>query len=331
MNSIEPKKLALIRIWRILKEHSDDRHPMTQEDIARRLDIDYGLTIERKAIGRNISLLKEAGVEIESTRNGCYLSVREFEDAELRLLIDAVLGSRHIVSRQSADLIDRLCKLSNRHFRSHVRYIHSVGEWGKTENQSLFLNIALINDAIEQKVRIKYSYNKYGIDKKLHKTSTQAVTPFLLILHNQRYYLMAYSEYWSSMVYHRLDRITDMQLLEDKATPLSEISGYEHGIDYKRFSASLPYMFPDKPERITFLAERGIIDQIIDWFGTDFRITPCEDDETKVIIDLNASISAMEYWALQYLNYVEILSPDTLREQIRASIEKGMEKYTHST
>ena len=80
MESIEPKKLALIRIWQILKEHSDYNHPLTQEDIAAHLENDYGIVIERKAISRNISLLKEAGVEIESRRAGSYIDSHEFED-----------------------------------------------------------------------------------------------------------------------------------------------------------------------------------------------------------------------------------------------------------
>ena len=85
MESFEPKKLALIRIWQILKKYSDYDHPLTQEDISSYLKNDYGIVIERKAISRNISLLKEAGVEIESKRTGSYLDYREFEDSELHM------------------------------------------------------------------------------------------------------------------------------------------------------------------------------------------------------------------------------------------------------
>ena len=81
MGSFEPKKLALIRIWQILKENSDYDHPMTQEDIATKLENEYGIVVERKAISRNISLLKESGVEIESRRAGSYLDRRDFEDS----------------------------------------------------------------------------------------------------------------------------------------------------------------------------------------------------------------------------------------------------------
>ncbi len=74
MESFEPKKLALIRIWQILNDYSDYDHPLTQEDIAIKLENEYGIVIERKAISRNISLLKEAGVDIESRRAGSYLA-----------------------------------------------------------------------------------------------------------------------------------------------------------------------------------------------------------------------------------------------------------------
>ena len=58
MESFEPKKLALIRIWQILKEYSDYDHPLTQDDIARHLESDYGIVIERKAISRKKQGLK---------------------------------------------------------------------------------------------------------------------------------------------------------------------------------------------------------------------------------------------------------------------------------
>ena len=64
MNNFEPKKLALIRILDILKFYSDVNHPLTQEEIIDYLESDYGIVIERKAVGRNISLLTEDGIEI---------------------------------------------------------------------------------------------------------------------------------------------------------------------------------------------------------------------------------------------------------------------------
>ena len=326
MESIEPKKLALIRIWQILKEHSDYNHPLTQEDIAAHLENVYGIVIERKAISRNISLLKEAGVEIESRRAGSYIDFREFEDSELHMLIDGVLSSKHITARHSKDLIDRLCSLSNKYFRSSVKHIHSVNDWSKTDNQALFYNIELVDTAIEKRKQIHYDYNKYGIDKKLHRSSEQYVSPYQMILHNQRYYLMAYSEYWKNMIFHRLDRITNMTIVDQKATPITKVPGYENGINYRELSSAMPYMYTDKPEDIEFIADAAIIDQIIDWFGNEVRLIKTAD-ETKVLARIKASPNAMEHWAMQYINFVEITAPDSLRERIKEALKNGLKKY----
>ncbi len=326
MGASEPKKLALLRIKDILEEHSDYDHPITQEEIVAKLKAQYGIDVDRKTVGRNLSLLKEAGVEIESKRGGSYIAERRFDDSELRLLIDGVLSSKHVTARQSKDLIERICELSNKYFKASVRYVHSVNEWSKTENQAVFYNIALVHTAIEEARKITFSYNKYGTDKKLHRSSTQTVSPYLMLLHNQRYYLRGYNDRYQTIQNYRLDRITNMEILDEKAFPLKKVPGNERGIDYKLLGSAYPYMFSDEPERIDFTADKIIVDQVIDWFGKDITISETAD-EGKVSISLTASPMAMKYWALQYINGVEIIRPEKLRSEIIADLEKGLGKY----
>ena len=57
-----------------------------------------------------------------------------FEDAELRLLIDGVLASKHISEKHTKDLIEKLSTLSNKYFKSNVKHVYSVKDWDKTEN-----------------------------------------------------------------------------------------------------------------------------------------------------------------------------------------------------
>lgn len=326
MECLEPKKLALIRILQIFKKYSDYDHPLLREDIAEHLENDYSIILERKAISRNIGLLKEAGYEIEETKAGSYLEEREFEDSELRMLIDGVLSSKYITAKHSKDLIEKLCAMSNKYFRSHVKNIYSVNDWSKTDNQALFYNIELIDDAIERRLQIRFDYNKYGTDKKLHKSSTTRVTPYQLILHNQRYYLMSYNEYFGNLTYYRVDHITNMTIEEDKsATPITNLKGFESGINYKVLATSLPYMYTDMVENVEFIAYRGITDQIVDWFGENIRIT--ELDDKHITVSLKASPNAMEHWAMQYINYVEITKPATLREKIKENLKVAEEKY----
>ena len=88
----------------------------------------------------------------------------------------------------------------------------------------------------------------------------------------------------------------------------------------------MPYLYTDTPEQVIFLADAQIIDQIIDWFGTGVKITKA-DDESKVRVSVKASPMAMEYWALQYVHYVEVIQPESLRGQIRDALEEGLKKY----
>lgn len=328
MAEFEAKKLTILRILDILKEYSDYDHPLKHEDIINYLSSLYDIEIDRKTVGRNITYLKDAGYEIASTRKGSYLEVRDFDDSELHMLIDGILSSKYITANHSKDLIERICNLSNKYFKASVKHIYSINEWSKTDNQDVFYNIELIDEAIEKKCQIAYEYNKYGIDKKLHKSSYQYVSPYQMILHNQHYYLMAYSEYWKNIVFHRLDHISNMVIKEDKnATPLRSIKGYENGIDYKQFSQSMPYMFADKIETICFDANISIIDQIIDWFGNDVKINKDENDEKLIHVEVKASQTAMYYWAIQYVNYVKVTYPVTLKEKIKESLIKAIEKY----
>lgn len=323
--SLEPKKLALIRILQLLKNYSDDNHVITHDQLIALLESEYGINIERKAIGRNISLLKEAGYKIETVKKGSYLTERMFEDSELRLLIDGVLASYYITSQQSKELIDKLCGLSNKYFKKHVKNIYSIRDWNKTENFEVFRNIEIVDEAIESGYQIRFNYNKYGADKALHKTAIHCVSPYQMILNNQRYYLMGYNEKWKHIQFYRLDRITDIVLLEVKQTPLRSIEGFANGINYKEISCSLPYMFSDKPQRVEFLAEDWVLDQVVDWFGKDIRIVK---KDNQYLVSLNVSINAMEYWAMQYLNAVEVVYPSELRQRIAKNLQSAIKKYS---
>jgi len=325
MDTLEPKKLALLRIKEILEAQTDEDHPLKQEEIVGILEKDYKLKVDRRAVSRNLSLLKEAGVEIETVRGGSYLASRLFEDAELHMLIDSVLCSRHITEIHSKELIKRLCSMSNRYFSSHAKYIHTTSARNKTENNMLFYVIAAVDHAIETRKQLAFDFNRYGLDKKLHKTAEHTVSPYGMVLHNQRYYLIARNERWQDITYYRMDHITNIRELDTPLTPIRKVKGYENGIDYKRISSSMPYLFNDTPVPIRFRADAGIIDEIIEWFGRDVRITPADDKTVEV--SLTASPMAMEYWSMQFLNAVEVLSPSELREQIKENIAKAAQKY----
>ena len=328
--SLEAKKTLIVRLYQVLYEYSDAEHPLTQSEIIDLLDKNYGVEAERKAIGRNMSCLMEMGVDIVNTRKGCYLAERPFENSELRILIDSVLCSRHMCSRHinaghSRELIDKLIKLGGRNFKAHVKHVFSVSDWSKSENNAFFYNVDLIDEAIEHDRRIAFDYNKYGIDKKLHKSKSHKVSPYQMILRNQHYFLMACDEDWGDVTFYRVDKISNIRILDAPRTPLREVRGYEHGINYKEIALSRPYMFSDKPEKITLVCPEWFFDEIADWFGTDVGVEATDDKTIRVT--LTASPRAMEYWALQYCNYAEVVSPQHLRNSIKEKLASAAEKY----
>lgn len=316
--SREPKKLALLRILQLLQRLSYEGHPLTQADIARELEQRYGITMERKAVSRNISVLREAGYDIVSVRDGCYLREREFEPGELRALIDGVISSRYINGSQSKALIEKLTDLGGPGFDPHIRHLRTLPYADKADNQELFLNIELVDEAITAQKQLSFDYNRYGVDGQPHKTKRHRVSPYQLLLHNQRYYLAARNERYGSLTFYRLERITCVKILDEPLTPP------EQGMDFSALSLERPYLFTDASEKVVFYADESIADQVIDWFGSAAHIRP---EKGRLRVTVTTSTEAMRYWALQYLNYVEVISPPKLRENICRDLAAGIEKY----
>ena len=189
----------------------------------------------------------------------------------------------------------------------------------------MFYNIDVIDEAIEQGRQIIFDYNMYGVDKKLNKTSTQTASPYQLILHNQHYYLMFLNEKYKTIGHYRVDKITNINITEAPVTPLRSIKGYESGIDYKKYSCALPYIFNDEITSITFECPKWVVDQVVDWFGKNIVVNQIAEKTCSVTV--YSSLRAMEYWAMQYLKYVEIKSPQILRERIKNNLLAAQEKY----
>ena len=325
MDNLEPKKLALLRILQILEDETDKEHPYTQAQIIKRLSEKYDITVERKAVGRNLSLLKEAGFGIESTKAGSFFDGRTFEQSELRLLVDSILCSRYINKKHSEDLIEKIVALGGKNFKSHVKHIYSVGKWSKSDNIEFFYNIEIADEAIETAKQITFHYNKFDETARLKKTYCQIVSPYQMILHNQRYYLMAYNEYWKNMAFYRMDKITDVEILDKPQTPIRSVPGYKNGIDYKDLAISRPYLYADKAEKIVVACDKALMDDVVDWFGNGVSVR--KGNEGQIVVTLYASKDAMLYWALQYGRRAKVLEPADLVQKIKQTLEDVLKSY----
>lgn len=330
MESYEPKKLLIIRILEILTEYSDFDHKLRQGDIISLLRVQYGIECERKAVARNIEFLQQAGYDIVSDNSGSYLAEKKFETGELRLLIDSVLSNRNVCKAHTKGLIDKLTNEGGKYFKSYAKHVVNLDDWQKDGNRDYFYNIELLCEAIESKVKVEFFTNSYGVDKKLHcrRENKLLVNPYQLFLKNGHYYLACNYDKYDNLVYCRIDRISSISLTQSPVKPLSDIKGYENGINLGRLNNTMPYLFEDEPTRIEFVTanwSQGMIDNVIDWFGRDVQITELDGGNNK--FTLTASPRAMRFWILQFGKYVKVLSPFSLVEQIKDDINEMQKLY----
>ena len=111
------KKMLNMLILEILRNYTDENHALTQQEIIKLLDQNYGAPCDRRSVKANILSLKEMGYDI-SMESGYRLLSREFDDAELRILIDSVLFSKSISTKQAKGLIEKLRGLGSKYFNA---------------------------------------------------------------------------------------------------------------------------------------------------------------------------------------------------------------------
>ncbi len=321
------KKMLIMLILDILKEYSDEEHRLTQQQIIKLLDVNYGMECDRRSVKSNILSLIELGYEI-NMENGYYLEERELEDAELRMLIDTILFSKTLSGTQSRRLIKKLEGFGNRYFKSKVSHVCNATSLQRTENKQVLYNVNTINDAIDAKCKIKFRYCSYGTDLKLHdKGKDYIVNPYQMVAANGFYYLIGNCDKYDNVAYYRIDRMKNVELLDETVKPMKQVEGLEHGLDLPKHTAEHIYMFSGKSVPIKLRCSSGIMDSLADWFGTDIRVVSEGDD--NVIVYVKCNYRAMFCWALQFGPFVEVLEPADLRSELAAAINEMSEVYSN--
>ena len=344
MYTIPPKKLMIINILEILKRYSDENHRLSQKDILEVLENEYSMKADRKTVKRNLVNLLEFGYNIEYSESvrknksgeeeviytDWYL-VRDFSDAELRLLIDSLLFSKHIPYSQCKELIDKLAGLSNTYFNAKVKHIRNLTE-NAPANKQLFWTIEVLDEAISKGRQVSFVYNEFGTDKKLHprKNSRGAdreyiMNPYQIVATNGRYYLICNYDKYDTVSNYRLDRITDIKLMDTPVKPMKRVAGLENGLDLPKHMAEHIYMFAGESVRVKFRAKTYLAGQVIDWFGRDVRFLDQTDDTVDVLVTVNEN--AMVHWVLQYGQHIEVLEPAGLRERVKGAVLEMAGKY----
>jgi len=344
MYTTQPKKMLIVNILEILKNYTDENHRLSQKQIIDILDKDYSMKVDRKAVKRNLLNLIDSGHNLEynesirTNKNGeeeamysDWYYIRDFSDAELRLLIDSLLFSKHIPYNQCKELTGKLERLSNKFFKSKVGYIRNLPE-NLPENKQLFYTIEILDEAIGEDKQVSFKYNEYDIDKKMYPRRTKkgeireyVVNPYQMAATNGRYYLICNLNGKLNISNYRIDRITDIKKLETKIQDKEQAKGATQRLDLQRFMAENIYMFGDESIRVNFRAKRYIVNDILDWFGKDVVFTDANEEE--VTVSVRVSKEAMSYWAMQYGQHIEILEPESLRTKVRDTAKVISRKY----
>jgi len=336
--------MLIINILDILKRYSDAEHRLSQKDIIDILEREYSMKADRKAVKRNLMNLIEFGYDIEysetirqnkkgeeETIYSDWYLVRDFSDAELRLLIDGLLFSKHIPYNQCKELIEKLKGLSNTYFEAKVRHIRNMPE-NLPMNKQLFYTIEVLDDAINEGRQVSFTYNEYGTDKKLHprqnsegKVREYLVNPYQIVATNGRYYLICNYDKYDDVSNYRLDLITNIRLLKTRSKLMKKVVGLGKGLDLPKHMAEHIYMFAGANVPVKFRANNHLAGQILDWFGRDVKFLNDNGETVDVRVDVNEQ--AMIFWVLQYGEYVEVLEPQKLREKVANTVVKISNKY----
>lgn len=317
-------------ILKILEDYSDVDHPLTHAQIIKKLNDEFGLEAGRNAVRRNISLLCELGYDIstyEENNRGAYLRERAFDEMELLVLIDSVMTSRFIPEGDAKRLVKKLGELSNRYFRQRLPHISRVSEWHHQRNRQFFLNLEVLSEAIEKKKQVAFVYNKPKPDGCLRpvRDIKDQVHPYALVCTNGQYYLIASYKNYDNLLHYRVDRMTEIELLDQAARSVTEIPGYESGLDISRYAAEHNFMYGGKTVRIVLKMPCECAGDVLDFFGYSAVMEKIDDQYMRVTV--RAAVNGMRFFALQFGCVCEVLEPKELRDLVRNDVKAMLERY----
>ena len=350
MAESEPKKLLILYILNILREHTDPDHPISQQKIVEYLESEYGMTADRKTVRRNLSKLMEADYPIRfqgctmdsheikrKGRNGREQTIltnwyycHQFEYGELSLMIDSVLSADGLSKRHRTDLIRKIEALTSKSFRS-VSKKFDMDIYGKPVNSNILLTIENIRQAIAKGRQLQFQYCDIGTVFKPHPRSEDGkpriyrVNPYQIIVKNGHQYLISSMEQKDGLTHFRIDRIKNSNVLDTPAKKLRELRGFENGLQLSEYVKAHPYLWNGEVRHITFRCRQYMMNDVVDCFGTDLNIEQQPDD--MILVHVYASTENVLLWAVQFADDVEVLSPQSLREQIAEKLRSAVEKY----
>ena len=317
-------KSRLLSLLRLLQQESDENRPLTTAQVRKAL-LEEGFPASIKTIRDDIDTLREAGYDIRvqesSGLSTTYAYVgRDFEDAELQILIDAVSSSQLITKERSRKLIKKLASLSGPSSRTDMEPRFLVSESIKAHNTQVLSILQKVRAGIKTGHKISFRYFQYNLKKERiprHDGEIYVISPYATIWKNDRYYLVGYSDKRQKVSSFRIDRMETPSLTRQKSEPVPQ------NFSVRNYTDKITKMFDGPEDVITLRCKNEMIDQIIDRFGTDVNIRPVDHDCFE--ITETVAISGTFFgWLFQYAGEMMLVSPEHVKEQYAVMMEKAM-------
>lgn len=338
-------RTRLLGVLEILKD-SDEKHPMTSDVIIEELKRRYNIEAERKAVGLDIKALVDKGEDIISCdykRNGYFLGSHQFENWEVKVLVDAVAQAKFLTPTVTERLIDKLLKTTSSRFRDVLSSSTPAFSGIKTKNKSTQNNIDILLSAIENKKKVSFTYISIGIDLERiprRKGARYTVSPYCLIWKSDYYYLICNADGFNDFSYYRLDRMEKLSETEDKLRPIKEFTGPDDASAMTRFVSTTIHHYGGQEKIILQLrVPLFMLDHLFDEFGNGLiRAEPLKSDRTEPDRaesgenDIIATIETADnpglyFLLLQYGENLEVLEPRHVREEYIKTVRKILKKY----
>lgn len=322
------QKLKLLYLVKILTEETDEVHALSTQELIDRLE-EQGIHSERKSIYDDISCLQQFGYDILQRHSrqggGYYMAGRDFELAELKLLVDAVQSSRFITPKKSRELIGKLEKLASRHDAGKLRrQVHVVGRI-KTENEGIYYCIDVLHRAIQDNCQITFQYLEWNGQKRLvprRKGQSYQVSPWALIWREENYYLLAWDDSAGMMKHYRVDKMAQVEELSEKRQGQKQFEK----LDLAVYADKTFGMFGGREETVQLELPEHMTGVVLDRFGREIVLR--REREGYLRARVNVVVSGQFFgWLAGLGGQIRILGPKWVQEQYCAGLQGILRQY----
>lgn len=330
MSKKSNQKLKLICVLDVLRKFSDEENPLSANEISEHL-LAQGIEAERKSIYADIEALIDYGYDIVrsfSGKKGFFLGSRDFEEAEIFLLSDAVRTARFISPKKTRQLLSKLDSMlsSGQVARREKNVYFDAAQ--KCGNEEIFYNIDTISKAISQKQQVVFNYTSRELKGRefVNIIKPMQVSPYALTWQDDHYYLICNYEKYDNLLHLRLDRITKANICETASRHFSQVSEYKDYFDIADYTNRLFGMHSGNLVTIELCCKREMAKMVSDRFSENIFITNVT--ETEFCFSYKAAISeALVTYILNFGDGIKVIKPQQLKDMIVDRTKKVLNMY----